>query len=69
MDETERLLAEQVEYYRARAPEYFDGMIPWVAAQDELRAVIEGFQATGDVLELACGPAPGHRICCGTRQA
>ena len=56
MDETERLLAEQVEYYRARAPEYFDGMIPWVAAQDELRAVIEGFQATGDVLELACGP-------------
>lgn len=56
MDETERLLAEQVAYYRAYAPEYGTAVFPWAAAQDELRAAIDAFRPSGDVLELACGP-------------
>ena len=55
-DETERLLTEQIAYYRARAPEYLDDPIPDAVGQRELAAVIEGFRPTGDVLELACGP-------------
>jgi demethylmenaquinone methyltransferase/2-methoxy-6-polyprenyl-1,4-benzoquinol methylase len=49
------LLAEQIEYYRAIAPEYEDHTIPGTG-KDELFAAIEAFQPTGDVLELACGP-------------
>lgn len=56
MDDTGRLLAEQVAYYRAGAPDYLDAVLPWSAAQDELQAAIDGFRPTGDVLELACGP-------------
>lgn len=56
MDDTGRLLAEQVAYYRAGAPEYRDAVLPWSAAQDELHAAIDSFRPTGDVLELACGP-------------
>ena len=48
------LLAEQIEYYRAIAPEYEDHTIPG-PGKDELFAAIEAFQPTGDVLELACG--------------
>src|ERR671931_1099366 len=54
-DESDPLLAEQVAYYRAIAPEYEDHAIPG-AGEDELIAAIDAFQPTGDVLELACGP-------------
>ena len=56
------LLAEQIAYYRARAPEYADNAMPEIsrAAQDsaanELRQALAGFRPRGDVLELACGP-------------
>lgn len=52
-DEVEALLAEQVAYYRAHAPDYDDEYLgqPWDRCLDEL-------PITGDVLELACGT--GH---------
>jgi SAM-dependent methyltransferase len=61
-DGLDALLAEQVAYYRARAPEYAEGGIPELeeeelaAASHALNARIEAFAPTGDVLELACGP-------------
>jgi 2-polyprenyl-3-methyl-5-hydroxy-6-metoxy-1,4-benzoquinol methylase len=53
-DQVARLLAEQIAYYRARAPEYELGAIPgaWGA---EPKAALERFAPTGAVLELACG--------------
>ena len=53
--EGDPLLAEQIAYYRAIAPEYEDHAI-LVPGEDELIAAIEAFRPTGDVLELACGP-------------
>ncbi len=56
------LLAEQVAYYRARAPEYLrtaaEGLPPdaLLAAQREIPLALERFAPRGDVLELACGP-------------
>jgi trans-aconitate methyltransferase len=55
-DDQDRLLAEQIAYYRARAPEYFAGVIPGAVGGGELEAALEAFRPTGDVLELACGP-------------
>ena len=61
-DELEALLAEQVAYYRALAPDYSDGGIPELgedeltAAGHAMNAKIDTFAPTGDVLELACGP-------------
>ena len=52
--EADPLLAEQIAYYRAIAPEYEDHVIPG-PGEDELVAAIEAFRPTGDVLELACG--------------
>ena len=58
----EALLAEQVSYYRARAPEYLETVLPEIdagelgSARSELLAALEAFRPTGDVLELACGP-------------
>jgi demethylmenaquinone methyltransferase/2-methoxy-6-polyprenyl-1,4-benzoquinol methylase len=58
----DRLLDEQLAYYRARAPEYLETAFPDLgdetleAAARELRQVIDDFAPTGDVLELACGP-------------
>jgi SAM-dependent methyltransferase len=51
--EVEALLAEQIAYYRAHAPDYDDEYLgqPWDRRLDEL-------PITGDVLELACGT--GH---------
>jgi demethylmenaquinone methyltransferase/2-methoxy-6-polyprenyl-1,4-benzoquinol methylase len=49
------LLAEQIAYYRAIAPEYEDHAIAKPGA-GELIAALDAFRATGDVLELACGP-------------
>jgi SAM-dependent methyltransferase len=52
-DEVEALLAEQIAYYRAHAPDYDDAYLgqPWDRCIDEL-------PISGDVLELACGT--GH---------
>jgi trans-aconitate methyltransferase len=54
-DEGDPLLAEQIAYYRAIAPEYEDHAIPG-PGEDELIAALDAFGPTGDVLELACGP-------------
>lgn len=48
------LLAEQIAYYRAIAGEYEDHRID-APGQRELLAAFEGFDMSGDVLELACG--------------
>ena len=56
MGGTDELLAEQIAYYRARAHEYFDGVIPGAVGGHELEAAIDAFRPAGDVLELACGP-------------
>jgi SAM-dependent methyltransferase len=56
-DELERLLAEQVAYYRARAAEY-DASAPWQADRDARRRLADAlrdFGPRGRVLELACG--------------
>jgi 2-polyprenyl-3-methyl-5-hydroxy-6-metoxy-1,4-benzoquinol methylase len=50
------LLAEQIAYYRARAPEYFDGVIEGAVGGGELEAALDAFRPAGHVLELACGP-------------
>jgi 2-polyprenyl-3-methyl-5-hydroxy-6-metoxy-1,4-benzoquinol methylase len=50
----DRLLAEQVAYYRAVAPEYEDHTLPFDGGQ-ELSAALDAFRPAGDVLELACG--------------
>jgi demethylmenaquinone methyltransferase/2-methoxy-6-polyprenyl-1,4-benzoquinol methylase len=58
----ERLLDEQLDYYRARAPEYIETAFPELggetleAARREFVQAVDGFAPTGDVLELACGP-------------
>lgn len=55
--ELEALLAEQVAYYRAIAPEYFDHALPYLEpSANELTAALDAFQPAGDVLEFACGP-------------
>jgi SAM-dependent methyltransferase len=52
-DDVQALVAEQVAYYRARAPDYDDAYL----GKDWDRC-IEELPITGDVLELACGT--GH---------
>ncbi len=52
-DDLQALLAEQIAYYRARAPDYDDAY----RGKDWDRS-IEELPITGDVLELACGT--GH---------
>ena len=64
----EDLLAEQVEYYRARAPEYDQWWLregsydlgeeynrQWAEEVGHVEAVVDAFAPTGDVLELAAG--------------
>jgi trans-aconitate methyltransferase len=55
-DDQEQLLGEQIAYYRARAAEYFEGVIPGAVGGTEIEAALDEFRPTGDVLELACGP-------------
>lgn len=50
----DRLLDEQITYYRAIAGEYEDHSIPFPGAT-EIFTALEGFRPTGTVLELACG--------------
>lgn len=49
------LLAEQLAYYRAIAPEYESLSLPG-AGGPEVAAALDAFRPSGDVLELACGP-------------
>jgi SAM-dependent methyltransferase len=58
-DELDGLLAEQIAYYRTRAPEY-DSTYPLdvhadAVARAELLTTLEGLAPFGTVLELACG--------------
>jgi demethylmenaquinone methyltransferase/2-methoxy-6-polyprenyl-1,4-benzoquinol methylase len=61
-NDVDRLLAEQIAYYRARAPEYAETAIPDISdagmskAWQEISAALAAVEVTGDVLELACGP-------------
>src|SRR6266496_3197403 len=50
-----QLLAEQIAYYRARAPEYERGLYATAEAQALIGEVLERIPAGVDVLELACG--------------
>jgi hypothetical protein len=54
-DELGQLLAEQIAYYRALAPEYLDGVLD-LPGGSEIGAALDAFAPAGDVLELACGP-------------
>jgi trans-aconitate methyltransferase len=54
-DPTQLLLAEQIAYYRAIAPDYESRSLPgWGGS--EVAAALDAFMPAGDVLELACGP-------------
>jgi len=54
-DVIDPLLAEQIAYYRAIAPDYESRFLPG-AGGPEVEAALEAFEPAGDVLELACGP-------------
>jgi ubiquinone/menaquinone biosynthesis C-methylase UbiE len=56
-DQLDALLAEQIAYYRARAPEY-DASSPCPhdhVSRAKLLAALDAFRPRGRVLELACG--------------
>ncbi len=66
--ELERVLAEQRDYYRARAPEYDAWFLrqgrydrgeahraQWEAEVERLERALAAFAPSGDILELACG--------------
>lgn len=54
-EELDRLLAEQLAYYRALAPDYLDQGLD-LPGGGELTEALDAFQPKGSVLELACGP-------------
>jgi SAM-dependent methyltransferase len=56
-DDVQALVAEQVVYYRARAPDYDD-----VYLGKDWDRCIEELPITGDVLELACGSGHWTRL-------
>jgi SAM-dependent methyltransferase len=51
----DRLLGEQIAYYRALAPDYLRQGLD-LPGGDELTEALENFRPAGRVLELACGP-------------
>jgi demethylmenaquinone methyltransferase/2-methoxy-6-polyprenyl-1,4-benzoquinol methylase len=53
--ELDRLLDEQITYYRSLAADYLNQGLD-LSGGDELAAALEAFRPTGSVLELACGP-------------
>src|SRR5947209_12534364 len=55
LDELDSLLAEQVTYYRARAPEYDATHAVDAASRARLLDALRVFAPRGRVLELACG--------------
>jgi hypothetical protein len=54
------LVAEQIAYYRALAPEYLAHALD-MPGGGEIEGALDRFAPTGDVLELACGPDRGPR--------
>lgn len=67
-DDVDRLLAEQIDYYRARAPEYDEwwlreghwdlgpeGNRRWLEEIDRVVAVLEAFTPRGHVLDIGAG--------------
>lgn len=65
-DETERTLQEQIDYYRARAPEYDQWWFregrydrghneAWLGEIAEAARALDRFAPSGSILELACG--------------
>ena len=56
-DDKDQLLAEQIAYYRARAPEYEAGAheLLGLGGGPELQRALDAFRPGGNVLELACG--------------
>jgi SAM-dependent methyltransferase len=61
--ELDRLLAEQLAYYRALAADYLNQGLD-LPGGDEIAAALDAFQPAGSVLELACGPGvwTGHLL-------
>ena len=61
--ELDRLLQEQLAYYRALAADYLDQGLD-LSGGDEVTKALDAFQPTGSVLELACGPGvwTGHLL-------
>ena len=68
LPEPDDLLEEQIDYYRARAPEYDDWWLRtgrylpsddfgrrWEAGKEDLDGALHSFAPTGDVLEVAAG--------------
>lgn len=53
-DMTDDLLAEQIAYYRSRAPEYDATAYPPTAGA-RIASIVAGLGIRGEVLELACG--------------
>ncbi|MDX1388339.1 MAG: class I SAM-dependent methyltransferase, partial [Acidobacteriota bacterium] len=64
----DRLLRQQIDYYRARAAEYDEWFLrrgrydhgpelnrTWFDEVDEVRAWLDGIEIGGAVLEIACG--------------
>jgi len=59
----DRLLDEQLAYYRALAADYLDQGLD-LPGGGEVTEALDAFQPTGSVLELACGPGmwTGHLL-------
>lgn len=68
MSESDRLVQEQIRYYEDRAPEYEDlwfrrgaldlgpgGNAAWFAETSAVEEAVDAFDASGTVLEIACG--------------
>jgi SAM-dependent methyltransferase len=54
-EDRDRLLDEQLAYYRALAADYLDQGLD-LPGGEEITEALAAFQPTGSVLELACGP-------------
>src|SRR5947209_16844978 len=60
-DPLDDLLREQIDYYRARSPEY-DADALHAPGGDELIQALSDFRPAGEVLELACGTGAWTRL-------
>lgn len=62
MGTTDELLAEQIAYYRARAPEYFDGVIPRAVGGGEIEAALDSSPEMLAPDELIEGESPSTQL-------